>query len=259
MRGASKQRRSPLKRKPLRNPGESLQQERQRLIEDEWIPYVSVATMMTLFAILELVRWYTSTPPQPLAMSVVALLAIAYCIHKFFRVRKRNRALRLGLEGEKAVGQYLEDLRSKGCRVFHDIVGNGFNIDHVVVSSHGIFVIETKTHSKPLRGQAVVEFDGERVLVNGCEPDRNAVTQVRALGRWLRDLLAESTGKRFPIRGVVVFPGWYTTTSAKNKGDVWVLNPELLPGSIEREPTVLPPEDVALVSSRIIAHMQTLE
>ena len=166
-----KERRSPLKQKPLRNPGESVQLERQRLIEDEWIPYVFLAVMAAVVALFEWVRWYAKTPPQPVALSVVALLAVTSCTYKFFSVRKRNRALRLGEEGEKAVGQSLEDLRSRGCRVFHDIVADGFNIDHVVVSPRGIFVIETKTYSKSNRGKGVIEFDGEHILVDGWEPD----------------------------------------------------------------------------------------
>lgn len=115
-------------------------------------------------------------------------------------------------------------------------MGNGFNLDHVVVSPRGIFVIETKTYRKSNRGRGVVEFDGERILVNGVEPERNAVTQVRALAAWLRDLLAESTGRRFPIRCAVVFPGWFVEKRAKRASHVWVLNPEGLPAFIEHEP-----------------------
>ena len=133
----------------------------------------------------------------------------------------------------KAVGQYLEDLRRQGCRVFHDILGDGFNIDHVVVSPRGIFVIETKTYSKSSRGRGVVEFDGERILVNGLEPERNAVRQVRALAARLKHLLAESTGRRFPVRCVVMFPGWFVENRAKGPSDVWVLNPKGLPAFIE--------------------------
>jgi hypothetical protein len=41
------------------------------------------------------------------------------------------RSLRLAAEDEKAVGQFLEGLRERGYRVFHDVVGDGFNVDHV--------------------------------------------------------------------------------------------------------------------------------
>jgi hypothetical protein len=169
-------------------------------------------------------------------LSVVALIVVGFCTYKYFTVRRRNRALRLGEEGEKAVGQDLEDLRQQGCRVFHDVVGDGFNLDHVVVSPRGIFVIETKTYSKSKRGRGVVEFDGERILVNGLESERNAITQARALAAWLRDMLAESTGRRFPIRCAVVFPGWFVENRAKRPSDVWVLNPKGLPTFIEHEP-----------------------
>lgn len=212
-----------------------------------------------MFAADEWIRWFSASPPQPYWITAFAVFLVGCAAYKFVTVRNHLKALKLGLEGEKAVGQYLEDLRSQGCRVFHDIVGTGFNIDHVVVSPHGIFVIETKTYSKPKRGEAVVEFDGERILANGIEPERDAVSQVRALGHWLRDLLAESTGQRFTVQCAVVFPGWFVESRGKNRGDVWVLNPKGLPVFIENEPIVLKTEDVALVSSRIITHMQTVE
>jgi hypothetical protein len=85
------------------------------------------------------------------------------------------------------------------------------------------------------------------------------VSQVRALGHWLRDLLAESTNRRFPVKCAVVFPGWFVESRGKNNGAVWVLNHKGLPAFIENEPIVLKTEDVALVSSRISSHMQTVD
>jgi hypothetical protein len=195
-------------------------------------------------------------PPQPVIVTICAVIAIGYSIVKLMGLRERFRNLYLGLDGEKAVGQYLERLRAEGCRVFHDIVGKGFNIDHVVISPHGVFVIETKTYRKPKRGPAIVEFDGERILINGFEPERNAITQVRALGGWLQELLEESTGRRFPVRGVVVLPGWFVEVQAKTKTDVWVLNPKALPSFIEHEPVVVEADDIALISSRINLYLQ---
>ena len=86
-------------------------------------------------------------------------------------------------------------------------------------------------------------------------PERNAVTQVRALAAWLQDMPAESTGRRLPIRCAVVFAGWFVENRAKHPTDVLVLNPKRLLSFIEHEPVQLAPEDGAPVSSRIIAHM----
>jgi hypothetical protein len=89
--------------------------------------------------------------------------------------------------------------------IFHDLIGNDFNVDHVLVGPAGIFTVETKTFSKPARGNAKVTFDGENVLVNGFRPDRDPVTQARAQANWLRNLVLESTGRKVVVRSVVLF------------------------------------------------------
>lgn len=79
----------------------------------------------------------------------------------------------------------------------------------------------------PARGDAVVEYDGERLTVNGRKADRNALTQARAVRDFIRDLLYVTTGKWYPVTGVVLFPGWYVQgPKDKSKSDVWVLNPK---------------------------------
>lgn len=248
-----------LKGKFLRRPGQSLQREIDRLLEDKFLPIVVFATMIGFVTIYEWERSVFNFPPHPYWLTALALPTIGYCVYKYFALRKQLERLRLGRDGERIVGQFLEHLRSQGCLVFHDIIGDEFNIDHVVVSPRGIYAIETKTYRKTARGQAIAQFDGERLLVNGIEHDRDGVQQVKALSRWLRDQLQETTGRRFPIRGVVLLPEWYVEFQTKEKTDVWVLNPKLLPSFIEREPVVLKPEDIALVSSRITKFMQTDE
>lgn len=117
------------------------------------------------------------------------------------------------MDGEKAVGQFLEALRKQGCRIFHDIVGNGFNIDHVVIGPLGVFTVETKTFSKPVRGRATAGCDGERILFNRLEPDRNPITQARVARIWLRELLLENTARKFPSFPTSMKPllqAWFT-------------------------------------------------
>lgn len=252
---SAKTKRSPLKEKPLHNPGESIEQEMCRLLDDELWPVVVCTMFLLVIAGLEWVRKYHDVPPQPALISIMAILAIGYCVRKFVSVRRRFRHLNLGLQGEKTVGQYLEQLREKGYRVFHDIIGKGFNIDHVVLSTTGVYVIETKTFSKPAKGVVSAYFDGEKILVDGALPDRNAVEQVRALSSWLQNMLIETTSRKFPVRGVVLLPGWYVNR-AKRKSDVWVLNPKALPSFMDNEPTTLKEEDVALIASRISMYMQ---
>jgi hypothetical protein len=251
--------RSPLESKPLHNPGQSLDREIHRLVDEKVVPYLAVGVMACFLAMNEWWRAYVGSPPQPIAMTIVASVFAGYGAYIFIRHRRSIRSLRLGLEGEKFVGQRLEDLRRQGCQVFHDLVADGFNIDHVVVAPQGVFVIETKTRNKPAHGPVVIDFNGDRVRVNGLKPDRDPVAQVRASARWLSDHLFESTTRRFPVKGVIVFPGWFIKARVRKKSDVWVLNEKSIRGFLRREPIRLQPEDVALVSARIVVHMQTVD
>lgn len=243
--------RSPLKDKPLRLPGQSVDEQRRKLIEDDFEVPVFVALLFTLFAGFEWWRDYVSAPPVPWLMTSVALAAVAFAAWRFKRLRPRLHALRLAAEGEKVVGQYLEGLRARGYRVFHDIVGTGFNVDHVLIGPAGVFTVETKTWSKPRRGDARVVFDGARMEIGGREPDGRVVVQALAQARWMRELLAESTGKRMPVRPVVLFPGWFVEQGPGATREIWVLEPKALPAFLGDAPQVLSPEDVALASTHL--------
>lgn len=246
------EKRSPLKRKPLRNPGESLHDEIHFIQTEQLIPPLMFLVFGIVIAVFEWFRYFRAVPPQPYVFSALAVVAGIYGSFKWAILRRRIQLLRLGMEGERAVGQFLEALRTQGCRIFHDVVGKGFNIDHVVIGPKGVFTIETKTWSKPARGEAIVMHDGEKLTFNGFEPDRNPISQARAARDWLRNFLLETTGQTFPVKGVVVLPGWYVKQTKGSKPDIWVLNPKAFPGFIEHEPVALKGEDIALASYRLI-------
>lgn len=123
---------SPLKAAPLHNPGQSLDEEIQRVLDDKFAPYAFYMVASIVFALMEWWRWYLNLPPKPLVYTAMAIIISPFCIWKLIKIRRQLKNLRLGRDGERAVGQYLEELRVKGHRVLHDIVGNGFNVDHMV-------------------------------------------------------------------------------------------------------------------------------
>jgi len=251
---------SPLKSKPLRNPGESSDRQLQALVYDKVLPYVAFAAILAVVAVLEWWRWYSKTPPSPLLFTAIAGLALAIAFWKILKALRMGKGIRLGRDGEKAVGQFLEKLRESGAQVFHDIPGDGFNLDHVVIHVSGLYVVETKTNSIPERGERKIFFNGKHISKNGMMPDRNPITQVRAACKWLSDLVQESTGRTFPVRGVVVYPGWYieATAEAKNS-DIWVLNPKALPAFISQSKAQLPPEEVKLCSFHLSRYIRGTE
>jgi hypothetical protein len=62
-------------------------------------------------------------------MSICAAAVAAFAAWRVIRLRPRLRALRLGIDGERAVGQFLDRLREQGYQAFHDVLANGFNLD----------------------------------------------------------------------------------------------------------------------------------
>ena len=252
-------RRSPLKDKPLRHAGQSLEEERRAILGDKIEPYLYMAIMFVVLAALEWWRWYAKLPPTPILFGAAALGSIAMAAWQIRRYRPQLKSLRLGAEGEKVVGQFLERLRHSDYQVFHDIVGPGFNVDHVLIGRAGIFTVETKTWNKPAKGDARITFRDGRLLVAGHVPGRDPIVQARAQATWLGTLLAESTGKPFKALPVVVFPGWFVDQSKDRPADVWVLEPKALPAFKDNEPTRLTPEDGKLVSFHLSRFIRSVE
>ncbi|HEY9877689.1 MAG TPA: nuclease-related domain-containing protein [Leptolyngbyaceae cyanobacterium] len=256
--GPKRKNKSPLKDKPLRNPRQSLDEELQRLMEEDGYTWVATICFCLIFLANEWWRYFSASPPNPLEVTIVTLPMVGFSIFKLYRLKRRLQRLRLARDGEKAVGQYLTDLRENGYRIFHDIVGDDFNVDHVIISEQGIFTIETKTYSKPISGKAVVTFDGEAIQVNGYTPDRVPVEQAQAQAAWVQGVLRESTGRGFSVRPVVVFPRWFVEmkkTALNSK--LWVLNPKALPGSLEHEPVCISAEEVKLAAYHLSRYIRS--
>ncbi len=251
--------RSPLKEPPLRTPGQSVEEELQRILLDKFLPYFLIPPLFTAFAIGEWWRWWRPFPPSPWFATVLAIAAISYSVYQVQLLRPRLQALKLGRDGEKVVGQSLEELRAGGAIVLHDILADNFNVDHVVIAPQGIFVVETKTYSKPMGRDAKVVFDGEKLTCGGKEPSRDPIKQVRANTAWIQELLKERTGKSFPARPVILFPGWFVETGNPHAHDkVWVLNPKALPAFIANGKSVLALEDIKTATCHISRYIRSL-
>ncbi len=220
-------------------------------------PLVLIAIVVS-FALFEWYRWALSLPTLPWVFTFVAIIVAAICAFWIRRTLKRIKNLKLGRDGERAVGQFLDDLRRKGAFVFHDVPGEGFNIDHVIIHASGIYAIETKTLSKPDRGDARLIFDGVTVRNGAFEPDRNPVIQARAAAKRLAQLLQESTGRSFPVRPVVLYPGWYIESTVEARSsDVWVLSARALPSFIECSEVQLPSPDLNLCNFHLSRYVRT--
>jgi hypothetical protein len=239
---------SPLKSGLLRQAGQSLDERFNDLLLDRVTVPLLLAGFTIILAALEWVRTLLPTPPMPRVVSIVALVVSAGAAYRVWRSFPELQALREGRDGERAVGEYLERLRADGYRAFHDVIGDGFNIDHVLVGPAGVFTVETKTYSKTRGVEPKIRFDGEVITVAGFEPDRNPIVQARAQAAWLRAILQESTGQKLPVRPVLVYPGWFIEQIGNSKREIWVLNPKALPDFLRHERQSLPADLVHMAS-----------
>jgi hypothetical protein len=194
---------SPLKAPPLRVPGESIDAQLGEVEYDEIISPLALALFLALLAALEWYRYLSHQPPSPWTFTAAAIIGVAWAVWRARRGFVLVRRLRLGRSGERAVAQYLEWFRTKDFFVFHDIPTGDANIDHVLIGTRGLYVIETKTLSKPARGQCKIAVSDGRLLANGRPLDRDPVVQAKAQARWLHNFLAEADFKKF-VQPIVV-------------------------------------------------------
>ena len=179
----------------------------QDVIDDKVLTHILIACLMVYLAGFEWCRQYFNMKPAPKTFTVLVIPIIGYSIWRIINAMKEIEQLKLGRTGERAVGQLLEEkLRPMGCQVLHDIPFAGFNIDHVVIGPTGVYSIETKTQSKPAKGPASVQYDGQNVIVNGFKPDRDPVVQAKANAHSLAELIERSSGRKVTVRPVVLFP-----------------------------------------------------
>jgi len=247
---------SPIKNPPPRVAGQSLDEELNRLLAEDVMPWIAVAILAGLFAVLEWLRWTFTIQPHPVIVTLGVVGFMAFCAYKALSYRRRIRNLKQGRDGEREVGAMLEELRADGCVVIHDLVGDGFNLDHVVLSTRGVFAVETKTVSKP-DGKANITYDGERVLIDGVGDYTCAADQAIAEAAWLRKLCASLTGKTYAVQPVVVFPGWWVE-NRKPPGQcpAWVLNPSALVKFIAGAREQVPEGEVRALIHHLRQHIQ---
>ncbi|EPC00277.1 hypothetical protein L861_07210 [Litchfieldella anticariensis FP35 = DSM 16096] len=226
--------RSPFDAHPLREPGQVLRDRLDRAFASLFLngalgPIVTMAPLVygmgrMIFANEQ--NWIEWT----LYGLLCTALVLVFC---FLLIRdfQRIRRLKLGLACELAVGQELERLIHPDAHpyhVFHDIPADTYTIDHIAVTPHGVFVIETRARTPPFdasgQEQNQVAVERERLRFPGWS-ERVPLRKTRQAVQWLRHWLARECQGEVPIRGVLVLPGWEIDTSHA-AGDLLVVSGE---------------------------------
>lgn len=171
-----------------------------------------------------------------LATAGAAISLMKFMDKKADHIIKRAKDAERGALAEEEVALKLDEL-PEGYFGFHDIVFNGFNIDHVVLGPAGIFVVETKSH----RGK--IDANGSVLLLNGKPPQKNFLNQVWSQTKNMKDYLWKMTSREWKIKPVLCFTNAYVKVRRPVKG-VEVVSLNYLNTYFKRQPANLEAADV---------------
>jgi hypothetical protein len=241
--------RSPVEGPLRRLPGQSVRDERDKLLNDQLTEYLLAAIGFCFLAVWEWLRRWIALPFAAEIFTGAALFMTAYCAFRIFRLRREIRNLNQAERGERRVSELLTQLRRKRYVAFDDLLVDQSNIDHVLVGPGGIFAIETKAYS--IFGNGCVGVDESGVLRLGNKPAmKDPLRQAARSAANVAKILKERVRKDFDVTPVLIFPGW-TLRSAKAETGVAVLNDDVIFDFFESQPTVLSDEQITSICSHL--------
>ena len=194
-----------------------------------------------------------------IAAAVLLIAGLLTTIRRLVRRARKIRALRMAIYGERVTGDALEELKTDGCRVYHDVpcVGGGgrFNLDHVVVGGGAVTVVETKTRRKKCGKEGGADH---RVIYDGtalCWPwgaDAKPVEQASRSAQWLEERLKKELNLTVAVRPVLSIPGWFV--ESRSKSPVLAVNQKQLATTIRHQCRGdLTPEQEELIARHLAA------
>ncbi len=215
--------RRPFSKGLLRTPGES--------VHKEWMGVSDAASshfaLALFFPALMVAHYvisvhYFDVPDSVITRSAMVIIVggvLVWLVAGIITSMMKAEKLYLGYKAEVAVAQELNLLYAKGFHIFHDFPAENFNIDHVVVGPTGVFAVETKGRSKPVRGKGL---DDAKVVFNGQSlkfptwMDYGIIDQANRQSKWLRKWLSSAVGEQISVMPAIALPGWFIEQKAKS-------------------------------------------
>jgi hypothetical protein len=213
-----------LRRRPA---GESLRLKLEALDE-------KINERIALFAAVPvacaLASYYQHSPGVPFLVGLFLASIILSSLFgwEFYRLVRNRANYQLGFDGERFVGEELTRLVAEGFEIYHDLPFDGFNMDHVLVGSPGVFLVETKARRKPVKDTGGKEY---RVVFDGFRlhwpwgADDYGVQQAANNGRTLAEWLSGAVGESVTVTPILALPGWLVDRKAPST-NVCVVNPK---------------------------------
>lgn len=147
----------------------------------------------------------------------------------FMVVAKNHEKFIQGLQGEKMVFYELLELVKDGYDLYSSVPCDKFDMDFILVSAKGVFIIEVKNPLKKSKDDKIIFSenklrilynDGKSSVLNNRDPIKQVKNNAECFSFYLKNLI----GKSIDVKSVILFPGFLVEEYIKN--DLIVLNPK---------------------------------
>jgi hypothetical protein len=234
-------------------PGGSAQAEYQRRRADEHTTWAHtlpwrIAALLGAGLAAVVVATLLSLPLPTRAVAAVAALAAAWWRLRF-RPSPETLAWARGAAGERHVARLLAPLDAHGWTVLHDlrVPRSTANIDHLVIGTPGVFVVDAKHY----RGPLYVSHDG------GLWHGRYPLAAALSATRWEADKVQATLGVAdIDVVPIVAVVGAAVPWGQVSIHGIPVVAAHTLPGMLRALPPVLAPERVAWAASQLRARLR---
>jgi len=183
---------------------------------------------MFLFIFLWLLLSFKSESIANILSPLLAVLMATWMVRTYLILRDIRRCS-LEQKGTQLTAQHLQQLLVHGYSIYHDLILDSVDIDHVAVGPNGIFAIETITKQKRKKRRperSVVIYDSKGLTFPGKSPKNDLIEQANKhaaeLQKWMNTEIKES----FRAMPILSLPGW--EVKRKIRENPPVLNPKEL-------------------------------
>jgi hypothetical protein len=165
--------------------------------------------------------------PGGVLLVAAGVLLEGFLIFHYRRTRNRYAVVKAGYEAKLVTAQELARHVAPGDFICHEFCINGLWIDHILVSSKGIFAVQThpKAEAEPRdpEGGLLVTYDGRQLLFPQQDDDDEVVEHARDTAEQMSTWLSEALNNPVAIRAIVSVPGW--TVKRTSAQGISVVNP----------------------------------
>jgi hypothetical protein len=231
-----------------RRAGQSIRGEKERLTDNRLIPFYFSTAFLWILWVIEESKVRGHQTPQPRVWLCLAIIATGISAIVIGRLLRKFRSLNRGERGEMKVAEMLDELRAAGYQPFHDLCGDGYNIDHVLVGPAGVFAIETKFRS----GYGEIEFrNGEGLFVGGYPEEKDCLKQARGNASEVNRIIKENCGLNQWVTPLVVFVGNCTIRNTWRSTHARVFTADQVARYIRERQPELKRSEITLIASHL--------